>query len=109
MNCGEPFKPNHTIKFAERFSDCRLAGDVVAGGKQMRGVDANAQALWLADVINDKTDVFEPMAKTGTLSGGRFQRDARFYLGQSPKHLVNGSYDRSEPGFFACPKVRARM
>ena len=55
----------------------------------MRRVETNAEAFRLAHVGNDVRDLFEAIAETRALAGGRFERDFRFRLWQDGVHRVD--------------------
>src|SRR5437016_2440592 len=83
----------------------RFADDVVTGGENVRGVEANTKPLRLARVGDDVSDLFEGVAETRALAGGRFQSDFRFHLPHHAEHGVERRHDLVEACLFACAEV----
>ena len=55
----------------------------------MRGVKADADAFWLANVGNDESEMLEPMTDARTLSSCGLKRDLRFHVRNFAKNLVD--------------------
>ena len=69
----EPLKTDYAVECFKRFVASGGGGEVVAGGEDVAGVDADANRDFLMDPVDDVTEVFELPADTGTLPSGRFQ------------------------------------
>src|ERR1700730_4258882 len=80
VNRRETLETDHSIEFTKCFLNTGFAADVVTGGEHVRRVEANAETLGLADVVDDVSDLLKFMAQTGALSGRRFERDFRFHF-----------------------------
>ena len=50
--------------------------DIVAGGEQMGGIEADGKAPGIADAIEDRGQVFESISQTASLAGSVFESDA---------------------------------
>src|SRR6266700_7130558 len=59
MHCNETIPTDEAIKFAKCFSNRRFIADVVTRGENMRGIETNTQALWLAHAADDVSEVLE--------------------------------------------------
>ena len=59
VNRGKTIPPNHPIEFAKGLSQRRFIPDVVTGGENVRGVEANTHTLGLADAADDVGKLLE--------------------------------------------------
>jgi len=109
MKRSQSLQANGAVESAKHFPNSGLAPDVIACGEDVSGVQTNAKAFRLGHVLNEIGDLLESVAETGTLSGRRFQGDARFNLRNFPQHAIDRSGNGVEPGFFPCAEVGSRM
>src|SRR5690242_513252 len=86
-----------------------FAAHVVTRCEKMRGIEANAEAFWLAYIRNDECEMLEPMTDARTLSRCGFEGDFRSHVRNVAKHLVNRIDYFLQTRFFACTEVRTRM
>ncbi len=77
MKRGEELDADGFVKFAEGSLVAVSGADVVAGGKSVLGIEADAQAVALPGGIDHVADLFEAIAEIGALPGGDFQSDFR--------------------------------
>ncbi len=89
MQRHEMFQPDRAIEFRKHLARRSLGREVVTGRENVRGIEANAEALRFAHVGDDVGDMLESIAKTRALAGGRFERDLRFRLRQDGVHRVD--------------------
>ena len=64
MNGRETLETNRALEFAERLLGPGFAADVIAGGKDVRGVETNTKPFRFAHIVDDVSDLLERMAKT---------------------------------------------
>ena len=86
-----------------------LRREIVAGGVDVRGVEANAEAFRFAHVVDDVGDLLELVAEARALAGGRLERDLRFHFRQDGVHGVDRADDFVEAGLLARAEMRAGM
>src|SRR6266516_6588611 len=68
VNRGKTIPPNHPIEFAKALSQRRFVPDVVTGGENMRGVEANTQAFRLAHAADDVCKLLEFVSQACSLA-----------------------------------------
>jgi hypothetical protein len=63
VNRREPVATNDTIEFMKCFLNRNLRANVVAGSRNVSGIEANAEPLGLAHIVNDVRDLLELMTE----------------------------------------------
>src|ERR1700736_408993 len=109
MKSSQVSDSNRAIEFAKHFSRSRFCRNIVAGGEDMGGVEANTKPFRLARPLNNVGNLLEGVAQTGALTSRRLKGDPGFHFGQFSKHLVNGSDDCVESGFLTGAEMCAWM
>ena len=65
------------IERLERLAIALFGADVVAGGQQVAGVEADADARRAVEPLEDRREVLEAVAEVGALPGGVLEQDHR--------------------------------
>ena len=73
MQRHEVLQPDDARELTKHFSRSHYTRQVVAGGKNVRGVEADAKPRWFAEGRNDVCEVLERMGKSRALAGGRMR------------------------------------
>ena len=71
----ELFETDDPVEFVESPPVPFFGGDVVAGGEDMAGVEADGKTVGEGGAVDDGLQVLEPVADIGPLAGGGFQED----------------------------------
>ncbi len=82
-------------------------GDVVTGGEDVAGVDADGDAVIVFDGLAHFGEVFEGAAEAGTLAGGGFEADGDLSVFLLVEDLVEGGGDAGDAALFAGAAVGA--
>ena len=106
---GETIAPNEFVEPGEYSFDAGESGDVVTAGKEVGGVEADAEAFGALYVIKDEGKFLKGAAQGGTLAGGDLQGDAHGILWRLGEELVEAGDDLPEAGFDAGSHVGAGM
>ena len=109
MNCRQPIATNDAIEFAKGFLHCNVRAEIVTGGKNVSGIEANAEPFGLPHLVKDLRDLFEAMAEARALASRGFERDFCFQLWNHPPDRIDRPGDFLEPGFFAGTEMCAGM
>ena len=83
--------------------------DVIARGKDVAGINADAQACRIVDDAEDLTQLIKRAAQAGTLTSRGLEQSDYFAIGHGPMNLIEGAGDAIDPPFCARPHVRAGM
>jgi len=77
MQCRESIQSDHAVEFAKHFLHSGFAADVVTGGEDVGGVEANTEPFRFAHVFDDRGQMLELVTQTRSLAGRRFERDVQ--------------------------------
>ena len=69
----QPREADNLAELAERLRVALDRADVVAGGEQMAGIEADTDARRTAEKIDDRRQVLEPVTEIRALSRGVLQ------------------------------------
>ena len=83
--------------------------DVVAGGEEVRGVQANTEPLRLLDAPENIGEVADAVSKAGALPGGVLERDSHRRFFRGTKDAIERLGDALHAPVVALAKVRAGM
>src|SRR4030095_13571141 len=106
---GEARESDHTIELTKSLLHASVGADLVAGREDVGSVEANAEALRLADVLYNISDLLEPVTEARALAGRCLERDLRFHFRDLAEDAIDRVDDLFEPGFFAGAEMRTRM
>src|SRR5437867_4212790 len=98
MQSDEVLQTECALELAKRFSRPRCTRQVVAGGKNVRGVEADAEPFRLAHVRQNVGEMVEGMTERGALTRGCFERDARLHLRDAGEDAVDRPNHLLQPG-----------
>lgn len=100
MDDPEPVVADEAVKLGPSLAIGEGGGEVVAGGKSVSGVEADAKAFGPADAIEESCEVFEAMTEGTALAGGTFEGEADAGAGELGKGAVEEVSDGIEAFFF---------
>ncbi len=63
------------VELADGIAIGRRGSQVVPGGKDVAGVETDAEAVGAFDIFDDGGELIEAMAEAGTLAGGSFEQE----------------------------------
>ena len=75
MQNREAADADDRVEFGEGFLRALGEGEIVAGGKSMRRIEADLQAFWSGNAPDDLRDLLEAGTDARSLAGGGFERD----------------------------------
>jgi hypothetical protein len=95
------------FEFLEGLVEALRGGEVVTGGEEVCGVEADGESLGLFDGVDDFLEVFESPAEGGALSGGDFEAGDGFESWEVVVDLVEGLGDALDAQGFSVAEVSA--
>lgn len=109
MKHAKPIDANELLEGVERVFVASARRQVVAGGDQVTGVEANARARRSIELVDDRRELFEAVSDRATLACGVLEEHHR----SSPRPRAKCSADRlgnqSQRIFFSANRARPRM